>query len=59
MSHLEHDPGVIAYAWELVDEYNDHQREQDRLHTNNHRPRAVKKNVMGLKTKERCRESKP
>jgi hypothetical protein len=59
MSHFEHDPGVISYAWELVEEYNKHQREQDRLHTGNHRPRTVKKNVMGLKTKERCKESKP
>lgn len=30
-SMFQHDKSVIDYAWKLVNEYNDHEKEQDRL----------------------------
>jgi hypothetical protein len=57
MSHFINDPAVITYAWELVNEYNKHQREQDKLHRSNHRPLKRKRSGMmwfGDKKKEGC-----
>jgi len=34
-SRFEHDPSVIAFAYQLVGEYDKHQREQDKLHHKN------------------------
>lgn len=39
-------PAVIAYAWQLVDEYVKHQRGQDKLHRKNHRPKNGRQSGM-------------
>ena len=38
MSHFEHSPETLAFARQLVKEYDEHQREQDMLHRDNHTP---------------------
>jgi len=49
-SRFEHPPGVIDYAYALVDEYIQHEKEQDRL---------WKKKNPKLVTKTKRKRSKP